>query len=60
MWGKFFSHKVGLIGVKSKVMKNKGKNNNSGFLVEEGKLDKFWKALAFSHQNIISLNWGEQ
>ena len=47
MWGKYFSHKVGLIGVTSKMMKNKGKkskekNNKSGFLVEEGKLDKFW------------------
>ena len=27
MWGKFFSHKVGLIGVKSKVMKNKEKKS---------------------------------
>ena len=27
MWGKYFSHKVGLIGVKSKVMKNKEKKS---------------------------------
>ena len=47
MWGKYFSHKMGLIGVKSKVMKNIGKkskekSNKSSFVVEEGKLDKFW------------------
>ena len=27
MWGKYFSHKVGLIGVISNVMKNKGKKS---------------------------------
>ena len=47
MWEKYFPHKVNLIGVKSKVMENKEKksnenNNKNGFLVEEGKLDKFW------------------
>ena len=42
MWGKYFSHKVNLIGVKSKVMKNKSNEKISGFLVEEGKLGKFW------------------
>ena len=42
MWGKYFSDKMGLIGVKRKAMKNKGKNNKSSFLVELGKLDKFW------------------
>ena len=47
MWGKYFSHKMGLIGVKSKVMKNIGNKSKekiikSSFLVEEGKLDKFW------------------